>query len=773
VKLSVYKHDQLIENVVLEPTEESSSYYVGRSRDSHVVLDDQQLSREHAVVICTNSKWIIKKTASLGSLIVNGTMLDEVSLSDGDIINIGSFRVIVSDIGTKEEIIEEPPKEEILENSSLEENLDRPEESDEQKIEDNNGDVDNSGADNKTEEIASDMDFSADSNSSGIEENSGEITSEDTSLEDDQFSNSSDDEVDDFNSDSDSESEFGFGEDSELQAGMDDSDDGGFDDEEGGKTKVIQAFVNFELEIFGELAPYDRYVIKDDEVYIGRDPEKCQIVLNDPEVSGVHSVIKKSNISCVLEDLKSSNGTLLNGVRINSSNISNNDEFIIGSTSFTVHVKSDLLEEESGNLMPVDLNQEKEVEEVIDAGMDFNDGEDVEGEVEGIDFGSEAAESAPKKSSLFSKDMLKDPQKRKKVLYIAVGLMMLWMFLGEDEVPKKKTKKNNKEKSRLLKNKQDSKDNASTKSKAKGKVKKLTPQEQEEVEAVYQLAKELYRTGKYKEAMFELNKIFAITPDYKEALSINQLAKQGLARLEELEKKRQKELMRKQRDAKVKELLSKAKKSVAEKKVSLSEELFSRIAELDPENYEVTSLKMELESWKKEQERIALEKAQKKAERDRQVRALKPGKTYYLKKEWHSAILKLEEFLRIKEMDEDLVKDASTMLAKAKDNLNSKINPMVGKAKSLREGQDLKGAYETYSRILKVDPTHEEALNEMNSIRETLELRAKRVYREGIIAESLSLFSNAKEKFQEVQQISPSDSSYYKKATEKLKEYLD
>ena len=58
-------------------------------------------------------------------------------------------------------------------------------------------------------------------------------------------------------------------------------------------------------------------------------------------------------------------------------------------------------------------------------------------------------------------------------------------------------------------------------------------------------------------------------------------------------------------------------------------------------------------------------------------------------------------------------------------------------------------------------------------IKSQLDARSKRIYREAIIAESLSLFADAKEKFQEVQQISPTDSEYYKKATEKLKNYLE
>jgi tetratricopeptide (TPR) repeat protein len=124
-------------------------------------------------------------------------------------------------------------------------------------------------------------------------------------------------------------------------------------------------------------------------------------------------------------------------------------------------------------------------------------------------------------------------------------------------------------------------------------------------------------------------------------------------------------------------------------------------------------------------------------------------------------------------MDEDLVKDATRMLEESTRKLDSIVNPLLGKARSLKEGQDLKGAYELYLEILKYNPAHVESLNEMDEIRERLELRSKKVYREAIIAESLSLYDDAKEKFQEVQQISPTDSDYYKKATEKLKDYLD
>jgi len=75
--------------------------------------------------------------------------------------------------------------------------------------------------------------------------------------------------------------------------------------------------------------------------------------------------------------------------------------------------------------------------------------------------------------------------------------------------------------------------------------------------------------------------------------------------------------------------------------------------------------------------------------------------------------------------------------------------------------------------VLKLEPTNSEALNEVDDIKTQLDSRSKKIYREAIISESLSLFNDAKEKFQEVQQISPTDSEYYRKATDKLKNYLE
>ncbi|TNE98188.1 MAG: FHA domain-containing protein [Deltaproteobacteria bacterium] len=786
MKLSVLRDNKLIEEADLTPEiqgigDASVSLFIGRSDDCHVCLEDQQVSREHAKITYKDGNWKIGQVSDYGGLIVNGVPVEEKELNNGDVITVGPYILNVFGIGsvipsleTKSEPVvpdsddSDDDGTEVMENPTDDEG-----ETETEALNSEDEFDSDSPTETETESIADDDPF-GEAGAGEVDEFAAPQGAADDLFEDD----GGDEESPDFTS-SDFEQEGAEGGDGEFgyeeDGGDDMFDEGGDDyavdtvDDE--STKVFQTFARFELELFGESAPFDKFIIDKPETFIGRDPEKCDIVLNDPEVSAKHAVIRKNNITCVLEDLNSGNGTLLNGARINKSNLTNNDEFIIGETTFTVHIISDLLKEEENRLMPVEEGQEIEVQEIIEVDENFNDADLPEGDViiDGESFGDTAGADVSKSNSLFSKDALKDPEKRKKLLYIAVGLMAAWVLLEEEPKPVPKPKAGD-EKQRGLKAKDDGKNVKVADPKLQ---KKFKPQELEFLDSTYQIAKEYFDQGKYREAMDELEKIFTMTPEYKQSKTLYDLAKQGLAKIEEMERKKQEEIERKKRMEKVKELVERAKEATQEKKVEAAQAFFAQILELDPENFDVPQMKIEIDAWVKEQERIAIEEAQKKAERKRMVDQLAPGKNYYLKKEWHNAMLKLEEFLRLQGMDEDLMKEGSSMLDESKRELANAINPLLGKARSLSEGQDLKGAYEVYSEILKSDPTHVEALNEMNDIREKLMIRSRKIYREAIISESLSLFNDAKEKFQEVQQISPSDSEYYEKATEKLKDYLD
>ncbi|MBI99925.1 MAG: hypothetical protein CME67_01745 [Halobacteriovoraceae bacterium] len=745
MKFEIFKDSGKISEleVPLYEMESGAEIYVGRSDDCHIILEDQQISRHHAMLFWSNDCLNIKKLSDLGSIYINGVEQKEVSIKQGDKVSILDYVILASDLPTNGERIQDSPlideptaimEGPILEPEPiLEDNIPEPEENEE-----------------ATEVFNEEIEASDD----GSEADEGEFEENEDSAGDDEFAGGFEEEnsfsTDGANGD---ESEDEFNED--LGFGGDDdgfSDDSGFGGDDEDSTQVYQSFAKYYLIIDGEYAPFDKYQIEDSEIYIGRDPEKCQIVLNDPEVSGRHALIKKTLVNCTIEDLDSSNGTIFNGERINKSELGNNDNFQIGSTIFTVKISSDLIESEKDMLMPVDDNQEVEVEEVVEEEVDYNE-LDTAG---GGDFSVEPSEE----KSLF-KRIWKDPKKRR--IAIVVGLLLVILLLSEEESGKKPASKAKADKGKETK----------VEEKKAEQKKELPPEVIAKLEENYALALAKYEGGEYYEAKEYLEIIRSIDPTYKDTETLRKLVQQGHEELLRLKAEEQAEKERKKRQLKVKALLEKTQEAVKNREVQVAESLFSQILELDPENIDVPQLKLEIEAYQANEKRKKEEEQRKKALRKAMVDALSPGKTLFLKEEWYKAVDRLSKFTQKPNIDEDLMKEATDMLKQAKVNLSAQINPLLGRARSYREGQDLKRAYETYGEVLKYDPSNEEALTEREKIFDSLRTRSMKVYREALISESLSLFEEAREKFEEVQQISPVNSEYYNKATERLKNYLE
>lgn len=789
MKLNVTKNKQHQKSIDLSTEVEGigsseAIFIIGRSANALIQLDDKQISREHAKLIYQNKKWTIECLGE-NKVLVNSQRVAQVELKNGDEITVGPF-VLEIDIQKNDEDNSKIFHFDFAnkqESSSSKSDLTKSEISFEQVSKSETSKPDKSQIIKEVSSKSDDLDFDL-----NIDEAQKPV---ETKKEEQALENSESEAPGDFLLDFDgekpvvaeaqAESEFqdesmndnldfadlssgdnqseGFsdssGENEDALSVVDNGDEAysldSLDDTNEDGTRVIQAFASIELILFGESAPYDRYRLEDGETFIGRDPKKCQIVLNDSEVSGVHAVIRKSNISCVLEDLNSSNGTLVNGERVNRVNLNNNDEFLIGGVSFTVKYRSEFLKQENQTLMPVETNETVEVEEVVEIPAEEGDSFDA--------LGGEIAQAPQEKSII--KRIWKDDKQRKKLIYGIVIAGLAYTFLapeGDDSEKKPQVVKKEQPKKEVI----------------DPNKKVLTPEQREQLSRYYQFGRKHFLEGRYREAIEEFEKIIKVDPNFNDNVASQlALAKEGLRKIEENERKKQQELEEAERKKRVEELLQEAREFVKDRRIELAESRFSEIALIDPDNIEVPRLKLDIENWKKDIARKELEEAQKKAERSAKVQKLQPGKTLFSQKEWFKAVAELEKFLKIEDMDDDLRKEGETMYDTAKSELTSTVNPLLGKARSLVEGQDLKGAYETYYQILKIDPSNAEALNQTTDIKDQLTNKARKIYREAIISESLSLFQDAKEKFQEVQQISPVDSEYYKKATEKLKNYLE
>ena len=78
------------------------------------------------------------------------------------------------------------------------------------------------------------------------------------------------------------------------------------------------------------------YPITKDRVIVGR--KTADLILNDPEVSGSHAALEIVGNTYFLRDLRSTNGTYLNGTKVTEAQLKHLDEIALGKSTliFTV-----------------------------------------------------------------------------------------------------------------------------------------------------------------------------------------------------------------------------------------------------------------------------------------------------------------------------------------------------------------------------------------------------------------------------------------------------
>ena len=66
-------------------------FSIGRSSDSDILLDDITVSRQHAVIEKYNEEFIMRDLGSLNGSYINGEIVNESKLNNGDKLQIGKY----------------------------------------------------------------------------------------------------------------------------------------------------------------------------------------------------------------------------------------------------------------------------------------------------------------------------------------------------------------------------------------------------------------------------------------------------------------------------------------------------------------------------------------------------------------------------------------------------------------------------------------------------------------------------------------------------------
>src|SRR5690606_21892205 len=130
---------------------------------------------------------------------------------------------------------------------------------------------------------------------------------------------------------------------------------------------------------------------------------------------------------------------------------------------------------------------------------------------------------------------------------------------------------------------------------------KLPPEKQQLVKQAYQLARDLYTTGKYELANQKIDEIHAIIPYYEDSKELQKYVDNAIQVQRDRERLiLQPEEERKRKD-KVEKVLVECRKLVEKKKATIvPEELEACLApalEFDPENLEFKSLRAQVEQF--------------------------------------------------------------------------------------------------------------------------------------------------------------------------------
>ena len=66
---------------------------IGRSPDCEIFLDDVTVSRNHALLIEQDGKFVVEDQGSLNGTFVNRSRIDSAALAEGDELQIGKYRM--------------------------------------------------------------------------------------------------------------------------------------------------------------------------------------------------------------------------------------------------------------------------------------------------------------------------------------------------------------------------------------------------------------------------------------------------------------------------------------------------------------------------------------------------------------------------------------------------------------------------------------------------------------------------------------------------------
>jgi len=558
VKVEVFRHGQLLQALNFQDSE----LLVGRDDSCKIRLDDRSISRKHALLRKSSKGEVeFEKISEFGWVKLNGLNSNSSKLKPGDRLEMGPFQLLISSEATVVESAISADAAPVLEPTVTPPTEEEKAFSIEQGSE-------------EAPAFEQSSDFQTDQNqdfSLGAEVPGVEIPS-------DGFPTDTPPAVND-----------------------------GFSDEPDARTRIIE--LNQNVKPILSFGNDHHFELVDEEIAIGRS-QQCHVVLEDRRSSRKHALIKKIEGKYHLQDLGSANGTTINGMKASEQELHSGDEIQIGDTKFIfemvqpdyaakklefISVPQPEIEMAPPELMPsasaVFQQYSPQMQNPAAAQPEFTP-----------QFESPKQED----NGILQKfrNRWQSMNTRQQLIYGVVIVGAVWLLLSDDPEEKKVVVNNGVPKKSSVKKKAEAKQEA-----AGPNYDSLTPGQKNYVDTQYQLAFDLYKNREYDKCLLELDKIFTLIQDYKNAREIAAFAREGKRKLEQMEEERKRKEQERQTQLKLQSLVEQVGHLMDQKKFKEAESLFPEIELIQPENTAVSE-------WRKlivaENEKSAADEAERK-----------------------------------------------------------------------------------------------------------------------------------------------------------------
>jgi pSer/pThr/pTyr-binding forkhead associated (FHA) protein len=535
-------------------------------------------------------------------------------------------------------------------------------------------------------------------------------------------------------------------------------------EDEDGRTRFMTAGVNGLFRFEPGSANMAEFLLDKDLAVFGRG-SNCDVVITEKKASRKQFEVRRQGLSFFLKDLNSSNGTLVNGNKATEVELVAGDIIEVGESriQFTVENKDYFARQDQFMPVPAHLQDSVPVaygaEGYDDGGLGGAYTDLGAGAPGGPPPASEAEVSSTDFIGMMKRRWSRIPRpQRIRYLIILVAFAFVVALLGEpdDTVVKKKPAPG---------------------STAARMYESLTPGRKKFVREKYADLIKAQERKEYQKMQDVSREILTYVDDYKDTKLYEAMAKKKIEEIEDDKRRKLAEEKLAQLKREVEALQEKGRaifeKALGEPKYRTDlDAVIQEIYGKDPNNRLAREWKEKIKQ-KDEEDRVAAEKARQLEElKGRAEAAFAAVEKVFKAERYIEALKEADKLGEVGYDDPAYVERIEKLKTSIRNQLSSVLEPLLKEAQNQRgEGGDLVKAREFYKQVKKIDPSNKQAEEGLNAIYDVMHTRAKRLYAEAELANSVSDLAEAKEKYEKCLRVAPDEDVYKKRCRTKLSRF--